>query len=667
MKFAFLDSVFRSNAIVRMLALVTLLPAHLFIVCNQTILAEPPVIVNGTEGKALPAPDLTEPPFTLSILPDRTTGQPWGIRYLKTAVDELNLIRPDAVFTIGDMVQGYTRVPEKYRAEAEEYLSIVKNLKAPFYPLPGNHDVISGNRDSDDHQFETLYEQSFGPLYFSAQFSNVTVISIYTDEQLESDVHFSDVQMKWIKEQIAAATDQSNNIVMLMHKPAWRYRRANWEPIHEALRAAEESKGIHAVVIAGHYHSLQRDPDRDGIEYILVGTCGALIDQHPLGGQLQHLTFLRVFPDDRTPILYHTPIGCTLPSDFVLADDQRRNFTLKSRAEVCKIDTIFDQPINRPIADNLKLSVHNPLDREITLTAELVKSPPEPSIVEGYGFVSRTPIDIFNPTVTNIDTPFEQTAEVKPITLGPNESGEMVVPVRCEAQGRMIPPPQINLTATFVDDQGRRVPVFIRRRVPLRMRYIVNETLALNMPVSAWVFSVYDHRERDPLLGLSTSSGFLNMALAVFDDIPSYRKTDDPAERLNNPESDTVVFSFGDPSDSTSAFGSSAHFLIEPLSPEHLVYRIVSSSESQSAAQRNGRGNEGKFTLEPEPSIRFEFEKREKGFGLLIHVPLELAGKPGETVPFNLRIADNDRDYHTQWRQWSPDGADSTIVLPPHF
>ena len=47
----------------------------------------------------------------IAILPDRTTGRDWGLPYLDAAVEDLNIVRPDAVFNVGDMIQGYTTDP----------------------------------------------------------------------------------------------------------------------------------------------------------------------------------------------------------------------------------------------------------------------------------------------------------------------------------------------------------------------------------------------------------------------------------------------------------------------------------------------------------------------------------------------------------------------------
>ncbi len=53
--------------------------------------------------------------FTVAILGDRTTGVPAGLAVLRQAVDELNLLKPDLVIHIGDLVPGYVRDMDRWR------------------------------------------------------------------------------------------------------------------------------------------------------------------------------------------------------------------------------------------------------------------------------------------------------------------------------------------------------------------------------------------------------------------------------------------------------------------------------------------------------------------------------------------------------------------------
>lgn len=607
----------------------------------------------GTDGRALPAPGPTPVIHTIALLPDRTAGRDWGMPYLEKAVEDLNRMEPQAVFTIGDMVQGYTRSTATYDAQAEAYRSVVNGLHAPFYPIAGNHDVISGFRSGDDHQFEDRFKQHFGPLYYAAQFDFATVIALYSDEQLISAPMFSEAQIDWAGKQIRQATEAGKPIIVLMHKPAWRYRDSKWNQIHAQLAEARQA-GVKVIVMAGHFHSLQRDKDRDGVQYHLVGTCGGMIDQGPLSGQLQHLTFLRVGADGGVSV-YHQGVGATLPDDFILADDQNRSFRLKGDNRTIECLTVFDQPVRGVINDVVQFKFTNPIDVPIEIAGGLVTQEPVDRIVDGWTLVDRTQRDIFNPFVTDLHTPFQQSGEMTPVTIAPGESATVELAVRCEAQPHMVMPPEFDFIATFKDSRGRSVPVDLRSRVPLRMRLAVGPYGVVDMLACSWRYDVYDLPEPNPEIGLSVHEGRLNIAIAARDDVPCYLADDDATARVTNPVSDAIVVRIGKGE-------TQAVYLIEPMTDD--AASPTWRATAHPAAEKRG---ETTYTLEREPRITWNTIRSAGGYGVIIQVPLELVGEPGTEVPFNIEIADNDDTYHTQWRRWADPRAGSTIILPNRF
>jgi len=138
----------------------------------MTASANPPVDwAIGPDGRPLERQtitvDLPPRPLRIAILPDRTTGRAWGLPYLRAAVLDLERLQPDVIFTIGDMVQGYTRSVARWNEEVAEWKAIVEPLDRAPFPVAGNHDVVSGSRDPADDAFETLYREAFGPLRYA--------------------------------------------------------------------------------------------------------------------------------------------------------------------------------------------------------------------------------------------------------------------------------------------------------------------------------------------------------------------------------------------------------------------------------------------------------------------------------------------------------------------
>ncbi len=605
----------------------------------------------GTDGRALPA--ASEPiVHTLAILPDRTAGRDWGMPYLARAVEDLNRMQPQAVFTIGDMVQGYTRSMARYDAEADAYFALIDQLRVPFYPIAGNHDVISGFRSPGDHQFEERYKQRFGPLYFAAYLDFASVIALYSDEQLQSAPRLSEAQIEWATTQVGIAAQRNEPIIVLMHKPLWRYRDAQWERVHQALAEAKRA-GTQVLVVAGHFHSLQRDPDRDGVQYQIIGTCGGMIDQGPLAGQMQHLALLRI-TDGGAMSLFFQGVGATLPDDFLLAEDQTRAFRLKGDRTVECITTL-DQPLAGPVSGAVRFRFTNPVDVPIRVRGGLLHAMPEPRIIGDWTLVDRTAVDILNPHVSDVGTPFRQVGEMAPVTIEAGQSAEVELEVRCEAQPRMIMPPEFDFTATFEDSQGRTVPVELRSRVPLKMRSVLGPYGAVDMMACAWKYDVYDLPEPNPEIGLSAHEGRLNIAIAVRDNVPCWLAEEYPTVRVTNPPSDAVLVRIG-------AGESQRLYLIEPMTsdPQRPAWQAT-------AHPVPGQDGEFTYTLQPEPRITWETIRTESGYGVIIQAPLDLVGQSGQEVRFNIEIADNDETYHTQWRRWADPRAGSTIILPSRF
>lgn len=245
--------------------------------------------------------------FQFVIYGDRTGGVPAGLKVLEQAVDDTNLISPDLVMTVGDLIQGYNRTAQ-WMQQKDEFKQIMERLDADWFPVAGNHDVYWDQRDKNkpEGQHETNYEQHFGPLWYSFKHKNAGFLVLYSDEgdREKNEKGFnqgrlqtmSDEQLDFMKEALGRLKDQEQVFVFL-HHPRWiggGYSGGNWDAVHKNLVEA----GNVSAVFAGHIHRMRFDGKKDGIEYFALATTGGHLSQDfPDAGYLHHFNTVTVRDD----------------------------------------------------------------------------------------------------------------------------------------------------------------------------------------------------------------------------------------------------------------------------------------------------------------------------------------------------------------------------------
>lgn len=230
----------------------------------------------------LPLPT-EEDAFTFAVFGDRTGGPADGVNILADAVRDVNLIEPDLVMTVGDLINGYSGT-ETWLWQMKEFKKIMSELLCPWFPAAGNHDVYwrpLNDPTMPKSQHDKNYEMYFGPLWYSFEHKDCNFIVLYSDEgnpetgeknfQNPLAQKISPEQMEFLETALERGKKNMHQFIFL-HHPRWLeggYGTDWTERVHPLLKET----GNVTAVFAGHIHYMRYDP-KDGIEYVALATVG---------------------------------------------------------------------------------------------------------------------------------------------------------------------------------------------------------------------------------------------------------------------------------------------------------------------------------------------------------------------------------------------------------
>jgi hypothetical protein len=197
--------------------------------------------------------------FQFAIVSDRTGGH--RARVFSQAVEQLNLLQPEFVLSVGDLIEGYSEDRGKVEDQWREVQGYINRLQMPFFYVPGNHDLSNG--------FEgKLWQEKFGRRYYHFVYHEVLFL-ILSSEDVPGAGGISDEELDYVKKTL----DDNRAVrwtVVAVHRPLWTAPdlvKNGWLAVEKALADRPYT------VFAGHLHRFRKYV-RQGRNYYQLATTG---------------------------------------------------------------------------------------------------------------------------------------------------------------------------------------------------------------------------------------------------------------------------------------------------------------------------------------------------------------------------------------------------------
>ncbi|MFC2172044.1 metallophosphoesterase [Acidobacteriota bacterium] len=296
--------------------------------------------------------------FTFVILGDRTGGAQPGV--YESIVNEVALLDPDMVITVGDQIEGYTEDEALLNSQWDEYFGILEALKMPVYLIPGNHDILND-------VMEKVWRKRIGkPPYYSFNFEKVHFVVLDTG-RWESNDELSDKQVKWLENDLRKNRNAPLTVVFF-HKPLFSKTLVEGKP--DRLHDLFKKYGVDAV-FCGHWHKFATD-NFDGIHYTLVGSSGGVIGRVvEEEGSFFHYISAKVKDGKLSWVVMKK--DSVIAPDIISFEDTNFLYQLDTMYVKIKAPEIPSEP--GPFALQIPLKIENPLDHAITTTVRWEETP----------------------------------------------------------------------------------------------------------------------------------------------------------------------------------------------------------------------------------------------------------------------------------------------------
>jgi hypothetical protein len=223
-----------------------------------------------------------------AIISDLWGGYRTGV--FEDAVEKLELMQPQFVMSVGDLIDGKTFNTDTLDKEWNHFDSLANSLSMPFFYVPGNHDISNA-------WMETEWSRRLGRPYYYFIHRNVLFLCLNTQDGGSSGI--GEEQIAYFSRAIEEHPDVRWTFVF-MHRPIWQYPGRNEEGYE---RIEDQLNGKDYTLFSGHHHTYLK-AIKNGNEHYVLGTTGGGSDMRGEEfGEFDHLTWVTLNRGEQPKII----------------------------------------------------------------------------------------------------------------------------------------------------------------------------------------------------------------------------------------------------------------------------------------------------------------------------------------------------------------------------
>jgi hypothetical protein len=257
--------------------------------------------------------DAGDDKFTFAVFSDLTGGE--RERVFEIAIAQLNLLRPELIMNVGDLIEGDSKDPAGLAEEWDSFDRRAGMARAPVFYAGGNHDLTG-------ELLRNVWEERYGRRYYHFVYKDVLFLVLDTEDNTAERMQeifelrnaaiaiyksdggeaFERTEYAGLPERLSGTIgpEQSRYFVdiighhadvrwtfLFMHKPAWT---KDGETTFAAIEAALGDRPY--TVFSGHQQVYGYE-ERLGRDYVQLSTTGG--EQYPeYGRSMDHVTLVTV-------------------------------------------------------------------------------------------------------------------------------------------------------------------------------------------------------------------------------------------------------------------------------------------------------------------------------------------------------------------------------------